>query len=65
MILLVLGFIVVENENSVPKHSRVLVSNNLSIFDHIALHLGTGTFTVCIVILLTIIVIFVLSNIDC
>lgn len=45
VILLVLGFIVVENENSVPKHSRVLVSNNLSIFDHIALHLGTGTFT--------------------
>lgn len=42
----VLGLIVKEKENSVPKNSRVLVSNYLSIFDHIALHLAIGTFTV-------------------
>ncbi|XP_025193768.1 ancient ubiquitous protein 1-like [Melanaphis sacchari] len=41
----VLGLIVVEKENSSSKNSRVLVSNNLSLFDHIALHLTTGCFT--------------------
>jgi len=41
----VLGLIVKEKENSVPKNSRVLVSNYLSMFDHIALHLAIGTFT--------------------
>ncbi|XP_001946551.1 ancient ubiquitous protein 1 [Acyrthosiphon pisum] len=41
----VLGLIVVEKENSSIKNSRVLVSNYLSLFDHIALHLATGSFT--------------------
>uniref|UniRef100_A0A2S2PA69 Lipid droplet-regulating VLDL assembly factor AUP1 n=1 Tax=Schizaphis graminum TaxID=13262 RepID=A0A2S2PA69_SCHGA len=41
----VLGLIVVEKENSSFKNSRVLVSNYLSLFDHIALHLVTGCFT--------------------
>lgn len=41
----VLGLIVVEKENSSLKNSRVLVSNYLSLFDHIALHLATGSFT--------------------
>ncbi|CAI6368244.1 unnamed protein product [Macrosiphum euphorbiae] len=40
----VLGLIVVEKENSSIKNSRVLVSNYLSLFDHIALHLATGSF---------------------
>ncbi|XP_060879953.1 lipid droplet-regulating VLDL assembly factor AUP1-like [Metopolophium dirhodum] len=40
----VLGLIVVEKENSSTKNSRVLVSNYLSLFDHIALHLATGSF---------------------
>jgi len=44
----VLGLIVVKKENSSLKKSKVLVSNNLSLFDHIALHLATGCFTVCI-----------------
>lgn len=43
----VLGLIIVEKENSASKNSRVLVSNYLSLFDHIALHLATGSFTVC------------------
>jgi len=43
----VLGLIVVEKENSSIKNSRVLVSNYLSLFDHIALHLATGSFAVC------------------
>jgi len=43
----VLGLIVVEKENSSTKNSRVLVSNYLSLFDHIALHLSTGSYTVC------------------
>lgn len=43
----VLGLIVVEKENSSTKNSRVLVSNYLSLFDHIALHLATGSYTVC------------------
>ncbi|KAL5234135.1 hypothetical protein ACI65C_001545 [Semiaphis heraclei] len=41
----VLGLIVVEKENSSTKNSRVLVSNYLSLFDHIALHLATGSYT--------------------
>ncbi|CAH1713864.1 unnamed protein product [Aphis gossypii] len=41
----VLGLIVVKKENSSLKKSRVLVSNYLSLFDHIALHLATGCFT--------------------
>ncbi|KAF0771420.1 ancient ubiquitous protein 1-like [Aphis craccivora] len=41
----VLGLIVVKKENSSSKKSRVLVSNYLSLFDHIALHLATGCFT--------------------
>lgn len=40
----VLGLVVVEKENSSIKNSRVLVSNYLSLFDHIALHLATGSF---------------------
>ncbi|XP_015380526.1 PREDICTED: ancient ubiquitous protein 1-like [Diuraphis noxia] len=40
----VLGLIVVEKENSSTKKSRVLVSNYLSLFDHIALHLSTGSY---------------------
>jgi len=44
----VLGLIVVKKENSSIKNSRVLVSNYLSLFDHIPLHLATGSFTVCI-----------------
>lgn len=43
----VLGLIVKEKENSVSKNCKVLVSNHLSLFDHIALHLETGAFTVC------------------
>lgn len=42
----VLGLIVVEKENSASKSSRILVSNYLSLFDHIALYLAYGTFTV-------------------
>ncbi|XP_050536031.1 lipid droplet-regulating VLDL assembly factor AUP1-like [Daktulosphaira vitifoliae] len=41
----VLGLIVVEKKNSVPKKSQVIVSNHLSIFDHIALYLVTDSFT--------------------
>jgi ancient ubiquitous protein 1 len=41
----VLGLIVVKKENSSIKNSRVLVSNYLSLFDHIPLHLATGSFT--------------------
>lgn len=44
----VLGLIVVEKKNSVSKSSKILVSNYLSIFDHIAIYLAYGTFTVCI-----------------
>ncbi|KAL4149566.1 hypothetical protein QTP88_003493 [Uroleucon formosanum] len=40
----VLGLIVVEKNNSSIKNSRVLVSNYLSLFDHIALHLATGSY---------------------
>lgn len=43
----VLGLIVIEKEHSVSKNSRVIVSNYLSLFDHIALHLATGAYTVC------------------
>jgi len=43
----VLGLIVKEKKNSAPISSRVLVSNYLSLFDHIAMHLAIGTFTVC------------------
>lgn len=42
----VLGLIVVEKNNSSIKNSRVLVSNYLSLFDHIALHLATGSYAV-------------------
>lgn len=48
----VLGLIVIEKDNSATKNSRVLVSNYLSIFDHVALYLATGTFTVCILLYL-------------
>lgn len=44
----VLGLIVIEKENSEPKSSKVLVSNYLSLFDHIAIHIATGAFTVSI-----------------
>lgn len=44
----VLGLIVVEKENSIQKKCQVIVSNHLSIFDHVALHLATGSFAVCI-----------------
>lgn len=50
----VLGLIVIEKDNSASKRSRVLVSNYLSLFDHIALHLATGTFTVCIMKLIVV-----------
>jgi len=43
----VLGLIIVEKKNSTTKNSKVLVSNYLSLFDHIALHLATGAYTVC------------------
>lgn len=59
VILGVLGLIVIEKENSAPKNSKVLVSNYLSLFDHIALHLATGAFTVCIFIKLPIIICFI------
>lgn len=48
IMLAVLGFIVIEKDDSAIQRSRVLVSNNLSLFDHIALHLATGMLTVCI-----------------
>lgn len=46
----VLGLIVIEKNNSATKNSKVLVSNYLSIFDHVALHLAIGSFTVCLFI---------------
>lgn len=48
--LSILGLIVVEKENSTAKNSKVLVSNYLSLFDHVALYLATGSFSVCIFI---------------
>ncbi|VVC37403.1 Ubiquitin system component Cue [Cinara cedri] len=41
----ILGLLVVKKKNSASKNSKVLVSNYLSIFDHIAIYLATGTFT--------------------
>lgn len=46
----ILGLLVVEKKNSAPKNSKVLVSNYLSLFDHIAIYLATGSFTVCVLI---------------
>lgn len=48
--LVILGLIVVEKKNSASKNSKILVSNYLSLFDHIAIYLATGTFTVHIII---------------
>lgn len=48
IMLATLGLIVIEKGDSAVQRTRVLVSNNLSLFDHIALHLATGILTVCI-----------------
>ncbi|XP_050429472.1 lipid droplet-regulating VLDL assembly factor AUP1-like [Adelges cooleyi] len=41
----VIGLIVVENDKSVPKKNQMIVSNHLSMFDHVALHLAIGSYT--------------------